>query len=83
VKTLKNGDKILTALGAIVTIAGMISAFYGNTTVGISGIAGGAGMIAKGCEEFYNGDSAQGTADVVKGAQEANTAAGNPAKVPT
>ena len=45
----------------------MVSAVYGGSATGIGMIAGGAGMMPKGTEEYYNGDTVQGTQDIVEG----------------
>jgi hypothetical protein len=50
------GDKILSALGLVVTISGIVAGFAtGNGAVGLAGAATGVGMMAKGMEEFING----------------------------
>jgi hypothetical protein len=67
---MKTGDKILTALGTAVTLAGLVSTIYGGTSTSLGLIAGGVGMVAKGCEEYYNGDSSQAVQDIVAGGQQ-------------
>ena len=78
---LKLGDKILTALGFIVTVAGIATTFAtGFGATGIASIATGVGMIAKGCEEFYNGDTTQAVSDIVQGTDQVKAAAPKAAK---
>ena len=72
---MKMGDKILTALGMVVTLAGLVSSIYGGNTTSLGLVAGGVGMVAKGCEEYYNGDTAQAAQDIVAGGRQVKAGA--------
>lgn len=69
------GDKILSVLGLVVTITGVVaSVFAGAGYTGIATSIGGVGMTAKGMEEFINGDTVQSIEDIVNGILEAKKA---------
>jgi L-asparagine transporter-like permease len=60
------GDKIISVLGLVVVILGLAASFAkGQGDVGIATTLGGAGMFAKGMEEFLTGNVSQGAADTV------------------
>ncbi len=64
------GDKILSVLGAVVTVCGIAASFAsGQGLTGIASSIGGVAMIAKGMEEFINGDVVDAAADVESGAK--------------
>lgn len=68
------GDKVLTILGYVVVGAGIVTTFAGAffgvpIASGIATTMGGVAMVAKGMEEFINGDVTQGAADVGAGAK--------------
>ena len=67
-------DKIITILGGIVVIAGIVVSFAkGQGLEGVAGIGTGVGMIAKGMEEFLGGQTSAAVKDVVAGAQTIKT----------
>ena len=64
-------DKIITILGGVVMIAGIVVSFAkGQGLEGIAGIGTGVGMIAKGMEEFMGGNVSAAVADVEAGLSE-------------
>jgi hypothetical protein len=70
------GDKILTALGLVVTISSLLSAFLaGQGYVGVAGTLTGVGMTAKGMEEFIGGGNLQqAVEDIINGIEAAKNA---------
>ena len=64
------GDKILSVLGAVVTVCGIAASFAsGQGLTGIASSIGGVAMIAKGMEEFLGGKMSAAVSDVVAGAE--------------